>query len=262
MFCQKTSPDVLYVLGSSFIKDIPLLERDIRALDPEEIVKLCKAISLAPDVRVLEKSDLEALKSGDSIVFVDDEVMHFVADNYLPGIRVSFEKTFLRWDKMAAITSQPVDPDIVTSREDFDREVMSKAREQAEKSSDWWRQVGAVILKNGELILRGFNQHKPTEYSPYTNGDPRANFNAGDPLLKDMNTALHGEAGLIARAAQMGVSLEGASIYVTTFPCPTCALSIIQAGIKNVYYADGYSNLNAQENLKLAGVKVICVQEN
>lgn len=262
MFCQKTSPDVLYVLGGSFIKDIPLLERDIRALDPEEIVKLCKAISLAPEVRILEKNNLESLKSEDSIVFADDEVMHFVAENYLSDTQVLFEKVFLRWDKMASITSQPIDPDITLSRENFDREIMSKARGQAEKSSDWWRQVGAVIVKNGQSILEGFNQHNPTEYSPYINGDPRANFNAGDPQLKDMNTALHGEAGLIASAAQKGISLEGTSIYVTTFPCPTCALSIIHSGIKHVYYADGYSNLNAQENLKLAGIKVIRVQEN
>ena len=222
---------------------------------------MCRALTLAPDIRILEKDGIEFLKAADSIVFADDAAMRFVADTYLPGTPVVFERVFLRWDKMAAITAQPIDADGTISVEQFDREIMARAREEAKKSSDWWRQVGAVIIKSGAPILQGYNQHKPTEYTPYIFGDPRANFNAGDPLLKDMNMALHGEAGLIAQAARQGTSLEGASLYVTTFPCPTCALSIIQAGIKAVYFADGYSNLNAQENFKLARVKIVRVIE-
>lgn len=231
----------------------------MRALDPQDIVLMCKSLNLAGDVKVLEKADIPDLLKADTIIFSDDEVMRQVADIHLAGAPVVFEKAFLRWDKLASVTSHPVSPDIELSELDLDRQLIAKARQNAKRSSDWWRQVGAVIVKNGEPVFEGYNQHKPSEHGPYIDGDPRSNFNAGE--RPDIYTSIHGEAGLIARAAQKGISLEGSSIYVTTFPCPNCALLIIQAGIKHVYYADGYSNLNAQENLKLAGVKLVRVVE-
>ena len=46
----------------------------------------------------------------------------------------------------------------------------------------------------------------------------------------------------ILQCAKQGVSTEGATIYVTYFPCLNCTKSIIQAGIKTVYYAEDYHN--------------------
>jgi dCMP deaminase len=252
-------PDVLYVLGKSFAADLPMLERDVRALDPQEVAIAAQAMGLAPQVRVLEREDIPTLLTAARLIFSDDEVMRQVADTYLPRVPVIFETAFLRWDKMAAITAQPVDPDMIISRSEIDRLIMQAARTSAQRSSDWWRQVGAVIIKDGKAILVGHNQHQPTEHAPYIDGDPRSNFNAGERI--DISTALHGESGLIACAAQQGISLQGASIAVTTFPCPNCALLIIRAGITTVYYADGYSNLHGQENFRLAGVGLVRVME-
>ena len=254
---QKVQPDILYVLGKSFRSEIPVLQKDIRALDPQEIVIACKALNLAGDVKVLEKEDLGLLSKEHNIALANDEVMRYVADTYLKEIPVTFENIFLRWDKMAAVTAHPVTPTMTVSKGDFDRKLIGQARKNAQRSSDYWRQVGAVIVKEGEIILEGYNKHQPTENAPYIHGDPRGNFNAGEHI--EVSTAFHGEASLIARAAQKGISLEGASIYVTTFPCPNCSILIIHSGIKAVYYADGYSNLNGEENLKLAGVQLIRV---
>lgn len=46
----------------------------------------------------------------------------------------------------------------------------------------------------------------------------------------------------LLQCAKMGVSTEGAHIYVTHFPCIHCTKSIIQAGIKKIYYAEDYKN--------------------
>lgn len=211
---------------------------------------------MAGEIKILEKENVAELANTDSVVFTDDEVMHAVAAS-IKNIPVSFEKVFLRWDKMAAVSNNPVSPDITISEKDLDRQIMSRARERAQKSSDWWRQVGAVIIRDGALILEAFNQHKPTEHSPYIDGDPRANFNAGERI--DVSTALHAEAALIAQAAGKGISLEGASMYITTFPCPGCAVLIVHTGIQKIYYADGYSNLSAEHNLRSAGIEIIRV---
>ena len=53
------------------------------------------------------------------------------------------------------------------------------------------------------------------------------------------------------------VFTEGATIYVTHFPCLNCTKSIIQAGIKEICYANDYRNNEyAQELLEKSGVVV------
>ncbi len=66
---------------------------------------------------------------------------------------------------------------------------------------------------------------------------------------------LHAEQNAIAYGARKGVSLEGASIYISMEPCPVCARLIIAAGIKRVvcekkYPTAGYS----REMLNKAGI--------
>lgn len=46
----------------------------------------------------------------------------------------------------------------------------------------------------------------------------------------------------LLQCAKQGVSTEGATIYVTHFPCLNCTKSIIQAGITRIYYAQDYHN--------------------
>jgi dCMP deaminase len=58
-----------------------------------------------------------------------------------------------------------------------------------------------------------------------------------------------------------GGSLEGATIYVTLFPCNECAKAIIQCGIREVVYdsdkyADTASVYASKKMLKAAGVLV------
>ena len=61
-------------------------------------------------------------------------------------------------------------------------------------------------------------------------GDPRSNFDAGKNI--ELSKFIHAEASLIAQAAKQGAKLEGASIYVTTFPCPVCARLVATAGLR------------------------------
>ena len=46
----------------------------------------------------------------------------------------------------------------------------------------------------------------------------------------------------LLQCSKFGVSTEGASIYVTHFPCVHCSKSLVQAGIKNIFYSADYKN--------------------
>ncbi|WP_190323120.1 anti-phage dCTP deaminase [Candidatus Tokpelaia sp.] len=51
---------------------------------------------------------------------------------------------------------------------------------------------------------------------------------------------VHAEMNAVTDAARLGISLKGASLYCTTFPCHMCAKHIIAAGLKQVIFLEPY----------------------
>ena len=109
-------------------------------------------------------------------------------------------------------------------------------------------------LASGET-LSATNVHHPHPLSPYLVGDPRANLHKGVGL--ELSTATHAEARLIGEAARAGKATEGATMFVTDFPCPPCAKLIAAAGIAKLYFIEGYAVLDGQDVLDAAGVEIV-----
>jgi dCMP deaminase len=174
-----------------------------------------------------------------------------------PGPAVVFDRTFLRWDREWAAAQAPVTFDGEISAAELPRELIGSAGAIARRSSDWWRQVGAVAARDGQVLGCAWNQHRPTEYAPYFNGDPRDGFARG--VRADLSTAIHAEAALVARAARDGTSLGGADLYTTTFPCPACARLVAEAGFARCYFTGRYSVLDGEQVLRAAGIRLIWV---
>lgn len=260
-FFKKYAGETLYVLDLGLVREIPRLERDIRALEAGEMKKLVEALGIFARVEVLTKENMgELLATAGATVMPDEDVSHAFAETYLVAKEIEYVSVFLRWDRPAALrTDVPTNPDRIISRDAFDKEMMTLAFTDAQKSSDWWRQVGAVVVKDGEVLFVGHNHPLPSDQTHNVTGDPRSNFDAGVGI--ELSKFLHAEAGIIAEAAKRGVALLGASIYVTTFPCPVCAKSIATAGFKKVYYSEGYSLLDAEDILKGFGVELIQVEK-
>lgn len=250
-------PGDLYVLGKQYIHETPRMERDIRAVDPADIVKMIEALKIMSRVQVLD--DIKDVgEIAGTIVLPDEDVNRTFAKKYLKGKKVAFESAFLRWDRQISTTELEVPANRTISRTDLDRELMAVADAEAAKSADWWRQIGAVISRDGKPLLVGHNRPLNAEdYTVNVFGDPRSNFDYGEYI--ELVKTIHAEAGVIAEAAKRGLKLKGAAIYVSTFPCPVCAKLIAAAGIKKVYYNKGYSLLDAEDVLGAAGVEIILV---
>ena len=90
--------------------------------------------------------------------------------------------------------------------------------------------VGSVIVKNNRLISMGYNG--------YISGAPHIS------RVQDNHeqSIIHSEVNALSDCAKRGVSLEGAKIYVTHYPCPNCFKSIAACGIKEVIYLEDYNN--------------------
>jgi dCMP deaminase len=254
----KAHPGNLYVLGREFVLEMPRMERDIRAVDATEVASMLRSLEIMDKVEVLSGDKQLAELVDFQIVMPDEEVNRAFVDTHLAGQKVEFIPTFLRWDKRITTAEFEVPPHRKITSTKLDKELMGKAEAEAIRSPDWWRQVGGVLSRDGKALLVGHNRPVPNDdYTLNVFGDPRSNFDAGERI--ELSKFLHAEAGLIAEAAKRGLVLEGAAMYVTTFPCPVCAKSIAAAGIKHVYYHQGYSLLDAEDILTGQGVELILV---
>lgn len=97
--------------------------------------------------------------------------------------------------------------------------------------------VGSVIVKNNRLISMGYNGYIPG--APHTS---RVFENHEQSII-------HSEINAITDCAKRGVSLDGAKIYITHYPCINCFKSIAACGIKEVLYLDDYNNNKIVEDL-------------
>jgi dCMP deaminase len=246
--------DIL-LLGPGFADRFRTMRKEIRALPADLAARLVAGLTRAT-VRVVEPDDLPAALTAETLVLPDEEIMRDLASSYAlgEGRELVWHRTFLRWDRPWS-RPQPVDglgPSAGVT--DADRARLARARQAAEHSSDWWRQVGAVLVLADGTELEGYNRHAPTEHAPYLDGDPRNEFHRGERM--DLSTALHAEAGLLARAAREGTSVAGGRMYVTTFPCPTCARMIAEAGLAACYFEAPYAVLAGDQVLRAAGVEL------
>jgi dCMP deaminase len=241
------------VLGRTFADDFPVMRKEIRALDPARAAEYIGG-------RVVERSDLGSAVTADILIVPDEEIMRALVARY--GLdadhEVVYERTFLRWDRSwSTTTERQADFDGKVTADEVSRRFARLAMTESQRSSDWWRQVGAVAVRDGEVLDVAHNEHRPTEYSPYLNGDPRNDFSRG--VRPDLSTALHAEAAIVARAARAGASLAGADLYVSTFPCPACARLIAEAGFERCYFVGPYAMLDGDAILKAAGIELIWV---
>lgn len=256
----------LYLLDKEELLDFEELEylkKDIRVLDLSLATKAIKSWNIFNKVESINLIELEQLnysKEKLKLVFTNDDIGHFVAEKFFANTthQKFFEAIFLRWDKNLMSQKQEIPREITISSADFAKKFMKQAFAEAGKSSDWWRHVGSILIKDGKTIAFSHNQHLPVNDQQYKNSDPRISYTSG--VGGNFSSSIHAEANLIALAAKKGISLAGAEMFVTTFPCPVCAKQIAVAGIKRVYYAKGYAVLDGLEILQSFGVELVFVK--
>lgn len=247
--------DCLYIIGEDIISEL-MPQKEIRAIHPLAMQRMAQALSLFRKVRILEPEIITDL-SMHHIITANESISKKLVEKYLSKARVTFDSIFLRWDEQYVNTQSPVNFDSI-STDEFDRDIIALAETASKNSSDWWRHVGAVIIKEGKILLEGYNRHVPSEHTPYTFGDIRDFIEAGK--LSHISSALHAEQSLIAEAAKQGFALAGTHIYTTTFPCPLCAKLIAYSGISKCFFSKGHASFDGEQVLKANCVEIILVK--
>ena len=141
----------------------------------------------------------------------------------------------------------------------WDERFMRLAETVAEWSSCYQpnRHVGAVIVKDKRILTTGYNGAPAGVTSCAERGVClRREKNIPSGTMQELCYAVHAEQNAIIQAAKLGVSVEGATMYVTHQPCVICARMIINSGIKTVIYKEGYPDDFSLALFSEANVKV------
>ena len=133
---------------------------------------------------------------------------------------------------------------------------MTVTLDVAKRSSCLSRQVGAIIVKDKRILATGYNGSPKGINTCYDKGFCiRKNSESGQNL--DTCYAVHSEMNAILQCAKNGVSCDGDTLYVTTFPCVNCMKAIINSGIVKVIYYEDYNAPLSKELAKLSGIELI-----
>jgi len=147
---------------------------------------------------------------------------------------------------------------LVESRQErpsWDEYFMATAFLIASRSACGRLHVGAILVSAGEhpnrIIAAGYNGFLP-----------------GSPHLSRVRDGheqgtVHAEQNAIADAARRGISVQGATAYVTHFPCIQCAKILASAGIRKIKYYHNYRNDSlVVEILEESGILLECLSND
>lgn len=259
LFDKYPDVDRILLLDREEVGEYYPAKKDLHALGMVQMQTVLAGLQRFVDIEKLTSDNIDSWRQCQFIV-AEEEVERVLGDWAIEPKQIIRENIWLHWTRAAALAEQEVRPDREMTSEDIQvKELINQAKRVGEGSSDWWRQVGAILrLASGEILV-AHNQHLPESQTPYIVGDIRGQFHRGEHW--ELGSAIHAEAGVIAQAAKLGKLTAGGEIWVTDFPCPNCAKLIGMAGIKRVYYQKGYAVADGREILERCGVEVVRVAE-
>ena len=100
----------------------------------------------------------------------------------------------------------------------------------AERSPCERLQVGCLLVKDNRIISQGYNGFLP--------GCPHTSIVRNN----HEQATVHAEQNAICDCAKRGVSCQGATAYVTHYPCIICTRLLLASGINQIKYLEDYKN--------------------
>lgn len=119
----------------------------------------------------------------------------------------------------------------------WDEYFISSALLIASRSSCHRLHVGCLLVKDNRIISAGYNG--------FLAGLPHESVVVNN---HEQNT-VHAEQNAISDCAKRGVNTNGATAYITHYPCINCAKILLAAGIKQIKYYHDYKNSELVANI-------------
>ena len=251
---HESSTDRIYIVDETITEGIDGIRKDLRRLNPEDVVSLLTPRFQAI-IQTLGREGLaHTIDNSDTVIMPDDEVSkHILNLHPVPTEKLKLDPLFLRWHRLNTTVDTDVDSPTVTL-DTLPTDVIMKLKNEVQDSNEWWRQVGCVFYKDGKILESTHNCYTPSETTAEIDGDIRSQAYRGTSI--EVANTKHAEATAIAKAARSGNVLDGSSCLVSTFPCPVCAKMLVDSGIKEVYFVNGYAVADGLEILRAHDIAV------
>jgi dCMP deaminase len=135
------------------------------------------------------------------------------------------------------------------SRPSWDDYFLSLANMVASRSTCLRRKVGAVLVKDKRILATGYNGAPSGLQHCQDTGCMRDKMGIPSGERHELCRGLHAEQNALIQASKHGISVDGAILYCTTFPCAICTKMLINAGIIRIVYSEGYPDNLTQDLL-------------
>ncbi len=127
----------------------------------------------------------------------------------------------------------------------------------AQRSTCLRRKVGAVLVKDNQIISTGYNGSPKNIRHCAEIGCLREQNQIPSGQMHELCRGVHAEQNAIIQAGINGSSTRQGVIYCTNQPCSICARMIINAEIRIVFIAETYPDKLAEDMFREAGVEMI-----
>ena len=132
----------------------------------------------------------------------------------------------------------------------------------AKRSTCLRRAVGALIVKDKRILATGYNGAPSGIRHCREVGCLRETLNIKSGQRHELCRGMHAEKNAIIQAADHGAPIKDASLYCTNRPCSICTKMIINAGIRKIYYQEGYADELSKDMLAEAEIEVIQLESS
>ena len=126
-----------------------------------------------------------------------------------------------------------------------------------ERSTCLRRKVGALIVKDRNILTTGYNSSPRNCAHCVDIGCLRQQLKIPSGERHELCRASHAEQNAIVQAAMHGISIKGSTMYITCQPCSICSKMIINAGIVRLVFKGEYPDSLSIQLLQEAGIELI-----
>lgn len=140
-------------------------------------------------------------------------------------------------------------------RPEWSEYFMAITKMVAKRSTCLRRQVGAILVKEKRILATGYNGAPAGLKHCDEVGCLRQDTSIPSGQRHELCRGLHAEQNAIIQAAYHGIPIAGSTLYCTNKPCAICSKMLINAGVKEIYYEDGYEDPLADQMLTEAGIE-------
>ena len=142
-------------------------------------------------------------------------------------------------------------------RPSWDSYFMQLALVVADRSTCLRRQVGAVMVKDKQILSTGYNGSPAGLLHCDEVGCLRQNLSIPSGERHELCRAVHAEQNALVQAAKHGVAIAGADLYCTHQPCVLCTKLMINVGIRRVVYTHSYPDQLAATMARESGLELV-----